>query len=78
MSKSEWITKLAGNLAIDAEQLSAYQSLSEQQLQKLYEGISSAQSQQRETLQKAIQLALSHVPKLVRKPIIKILGLGAK
>lgn len=64
---------LAEALQLEARCIPALTSLPADHQQQLVDMVHSAQAAQREALLAAIEGALSHVPALLRRPLVKIL-----
>lgn len=65
---------LADNLGLPSQDLASFELLDEEQIAHLIAALEEAEARQGSALDDAIQNALSHVPALLRKPILKILG----
>ena len=68
------INRLAETIGLESSELAAFELLDAQQIEHLAGALRDAQARQSDELETAIQQALSYVPALMRRPILKILG----
>lgn len=68
------VEALADSVGMSPAELAAYELLDEAQIKHLVQAMEEAQLRQSSALEAAIQKALSHVPKMLHRPILKILG----
>jgi hypothetical protein len=74
MREQESIGRLADSVGLAANELAAFECLDDKQITHLVAALEEAQARQSVALEEAIQQALSFVPALMRRPILKILG----
>ena len=74
MGKQVNVGQLADSVGLPVDDLAAFECLDDTQIAHLVEALEEAQARQSDALEEAIQQALSFVPALLRRPILKILG----
>lgn len=68
------LKKIAKTLAVDCQQLEYLQALTEEEAARLQDQLRHAKRAQYAHVSEATQAAVSQLPALLRKPVLKILG----
>lgn len=68
------VEALADSVGMSPAELTAYELLDDEQIKHLVQAMQEAQLRQSSVLEDAIHKALGHVPKMLHRPILKILG----
>lgn len=73
MSEQTQLSRLAAAVDASVEELEAFAQLEERDLAILAEGFEHAQTRQRAELEHGIEEAISYVPAIMRRPVLRIL-----